>query len=91
MTKQARTLNEQELQKLLQAATNTKHPQRNRTILLLTHLAGMRVGEVAAVKIGDVVQSDKTVLTEIKQKAQRVERYCSMNVCVQYFKHMSVR
>lgn len=73
MTKKARTINDVELQKLLQAATNTKHPQRNRTILLLTHLAGMRVGEVAAVKIGDVVQSDKTVLTEINLNADQTK------------------
>ena len=73
MTKQARTINDVELQKLLQAATNTKHPLRNRTILLLTHLAGMRVGEVAAVKIGDVVQNDKTVLSQINLSADQTK------------------
>jgi integrase len=47
MTKQARTLNERELQKLLEFVSKTKSQKRNRAIILLTHLAGMRIGEVA--------------------------------------------
>lgn len=73
MSKQAKTLNEQELKKLLQAATNTKHSERNRTILLLTHLAGMRVGEVAAVKLGDVMNSEGQVLSQIQLKADQTK------------------
>ena len=48
MTKQAKTLNERELQRLLDFVKTTKNAKRNRTILMLTHAAGMRIGEVAA-------------------------------------------
>lgn len=57
MSKQAKTLNDVELKKLLQAASNTKAALRNRVMLLLMHYAGMRVGEVAKVKLGDVVNN----------------------------------
>ena len=73
MSNQARTLNAAELEKLLRVASHTKHPERNRVILLLTHLAGMRVGEVAAVKIGDVVLNDKQVLDQINLKASQTK------------------
>jgi len=58
MTKQAKTLNERELQRLLDFVKTTKSAARNRAIILLTHLAGMRIGEVAAVRVCDVVASD---------------------------------
>ncbi len=65
MTKQAKTLNERELQKLLEYVAKTKHAKRNRVILLLTHLAGMRVGEVAATRICDVLTANGQVRDEI--------------------------
>ena len=65
MTKQAKTLNERELQRLLDYVAKTKQAKRNRTILLLTHLAGMRIGEVAALRVCDVLASDNTVRDEI--------------------------
>lgn len=43
MPKQAKTLSERELQRLLEYVAKTKEPKRNRAILLLTHLAGMRL------------------------------------------------
>jgi len=43
MSKQAKTLNERELQRLLDFVKTTKNAARNRAILLLTHLAGMRI------------------------------------------------
>ncbi len=73
MTKQARTLNERELQKLLDYVARTLNPQRNRAMLLLTHLAGMRVGEVAAVRVCDVLASDGTVREEIHLSANQTK------------------
>lgn len=55
---QARTLSDQELEQVLAYAATTKHGLRNQTILLMTHWAGMRIGEVAAVRYGDVLASD---------------------------------
>ncbi len=80
MTKQAKTLNERELQKLLEFVSKTKNPKRNRVILLLTHLAGMRIGEVAAIKIRDVLASDGTVRDEINLTANQTKGDRSRNV-----------
>lgn len=64
MSKQAKTLNERELQKLLDFVSKTKNPKRNRVIFLLTYLAGLRIGEVAALRVADVLASDGTVRTQ---------------------------
>jgi len=80
MTKQAKTLNERELQRLLDFVKTTKSAARNRAIILLTHLAGMRVGEVAAVRICDVVASDGTVRDEINLTAAQTKGNRSRSV-----------
>lgn len=73
MSKQARTLNERELQKLLEYVSKKKSARRDRTIILLTHLAGMRIGEVAAVRYCDVVAADGTVGNEIALSAAQTK------------------
>ena len=73
MPKQARTLNDRELQKLLEFVSKKKNSRRNRTILLMTHLAGMRIGEVAAVRYCDVVAPDCTVRSEICLSANQTK------------------
>ncbi len=73
MPKQARTLNERELQRLLDYVATTKNAQRNRAMILLTHLAGMRIGEVAAVRVCDVLASDGTVRDEIHLSASQTK------------------
>jgi integrase/recombinase XerD len=80
MTKQAKTLNERELQRLLDFVKTTKCAARNRTILLLTHLAGMRIGEVAAVRVCDVLATDGTVRDEINLSAAQTKGNRSRSV-----------
>jgi integrase/recombinase XerD len=80
MTKQAKTLNERELQRLLDFVKTTKSAARNRAIILLTHLAGMRIGEVAAVRVCDVIASDGTVRDEINLTAAQTKGNRSRNV-----------
>jgi integrase/recombinase XerD len=80
MTKQAKTLNERELQRLLDFAKITKSAARNRAILLLTHLAGMRIGEVAAVRVCDVLASDGTVRDEINLSSAQTKGNKSRSV-----------
>ena len=63
---QARTLTERELKQLLNYMQYRKHALRNRVMLLMTHWAGMRVGEVAALRYGDVLAADGTVVPEIR-------------------------
>lgn len=80
MTKQAKTLNERELQRLLDFVKTTMNAQRNRTIILLTHLAGMRIGEVTALRLCDVVASDGTVRDEINLTAAQTKGSASRTV-----------
>jgi integrase/recombinase XerD len=66
--KQAKVLNQSELKRLLRVTSTTKHGQRNRVVVLLSYLAGLRACEIASLKIADVmsVQTDKIeVNTEI--------------------------
>ena len=62
---QARVLTERELRKVLSYCNTQPHSTRNRAMLLCTHLAGMRVGEVAALRICDVLAADGTILEEV--------------------------
>lgn len=64
MAKQAKTLNERELQKLLEFVSKTKNPKRNRAIFLLTFLSGLRIGEVAALRVCDVLASDGSIRSQ---------------------------
>jgi integrase/recombinase XerD len=80
MTKQAKTLNERELQRLLDYVAKTKNAKRNRSILLLTHLAGMRIGEVAAVRVCDVLAMDGSVRDEINLTAAQTKGNRSRSV-----------
>jgi integrase/recombinase XerD len=65
MPKQAKTITPQDLRKLLDFVAANKHHVRNRTMLLATHLAGMRVGEVASLRYGDVVNDTGEVRDQI--------------------------
>lgn len=65
MPKQAKTITPQDLRKLLDFVSAHKHGVRNRTMLLATHLAGMRVGEVASLRYGDVVNDEGEVRDQI--------------------------
>lgn len=70
---QARTLNEKELNLLLLYINTTKHAARNRAMVLMTFFGGMRIGEVAATKIGDVLAADGTIKNEIRLTAEQTK------------------
>ena len=70
---QARVLTEKELRKVLNFCNTQPHATRNRTMLLCTHMAGMRVGEVAALTVSDVLAMDCTVKEEIALSAQQTK------------------
>ncbi len=44
---QAKTLTKEELSRVLNYIDTRRFAQRNRAMMLLTHLAGLRIGEVA--------------------------------------------
>lgn len=58
---QAKTFKFEELERVLSFVKLTKHAQRNRAILLLTHWAGLRVGEVAGLRMCDVLDANLSV------------------------------
>lgn len=70
---QAKTLTSKELNLLLLYVATRKHAARDRAIVLMTHWAGMRIGEVAATKIGDVLALDGTVKSEINLTAAQTK------------------
>ena len=53
--KQAKVLTDAELKRLLAVIANDRHSERNRIALMLSHLAGLRVGEIAALSVSDIV------------------------------------
>lgn len=64
--KQAKTFTEKELKQVLTYIALRRHTLRNRAMVLLTHWAGMRVGEVAALLVGDVINVDGSIKSEIR-------------------------
>ena len=70
---QALTLTSQQLDRVLEAASKTRAALRNRCILLMTHWAGMRIGETAALRYSDVVDSSGAVRSEIRLSAAQTK------------------
>ena len=69
MMKQARVLTEAELKRVLATVGETRHGARNRMAVMLPHLAGLRVGEIAVLTIKDVIDSEGKVREQIRLAA----------------------
>ena len=67
--KQAPVLTERDAKRILQHCKQTAFPDRNRCVFMLGYLAGMRIGEIAALKIGDVLTAEGKVRTAIQLTA----------------------
>ena len=59
--RQAQTLNEAQLRRVLQYCRSRRHPTRDETIILFSFYAGLRAKELAALKRGDVFDEDQNV------------------------------
>ncbi|CAN4273763.1 XerD Site-specific recombinase XerD [Methylophilaceae bacterium] len=70
---QARTLNDKELNLLLLYINTRKHAVRDRAMVLMTYWAGMRIGEVAATKIKDVLAHDGSIKQELHLTAEQTK------------------
>lgn len=70
---QARTLNEKELNLLLLYIQTRRHAARDRAMVLMTYWGGMRIGEVAATKVGDVLATDGTIKSELRLTAEQTK------------------
>jgi len=71
--KQAPVLTDRDKQRVLLHIARSSYPARNRCMMQLSWLAGMRVGEIAAVNIGDVIGLDGEVRSEIQLKAAQTK------------------
>ena len=74
MAKRAKTLTQSDLKRLLGYITTTRHAARNRALVQITYYAGLRVGEVAALRIGDITDSSGEVRSEFTLPAHYTKR-----------------
>ena len=70
---QAKVLNEREVKKCLLYISARRHAARNRCLFLLTHQTGMRVGEVAALRISDVLTQDGQIKDEVRLSVEQTK------------------
>jgi integrase/recombinase XerD len=71
---QAKTLSKAELKQLLDVTNScSRYSQRDATMLLFTHLCGLRVGEVAALRFDDILDANGTVRDEMTLDAARTK------------------
>lgn len=69
--KQAQVLSEKDVKRVLSAIARRTYASRDRAMFMLSLLAGMRVGEIAALCVGDVFEADGRVKEQIRlTKAQ---------------------
>jgi integrase/recombinase XerD len=73
MAKQAKTLTQTELRRVLDYIATRKHSTRNRTLLLTTYLSGMRVGEISSLRFKDVVDAEGMIRNEIRLLAENTK------------------
>lgn len=64
--KQAQVLNERDIKRVLAAIAKRNYSSRDRAMFMLSYLAGMRVGEIAALTVGDVYEADGSVKAQIR-------------------------
>ncbi len=69
MSKQAKTLTNVDIRRILDFIALKKHAARNRAMFLVTLYAGLRVGEVASLRYMDVLDVDNQVRDEIRLDA----------------------
>ena len=67
---QAKVLNEKEIRRVLLHVATKKHAARNRAMFTVLNLTGMRVGELAALRLADVLTSEGDIREEVYLSAQ---------------------
>lgn len=69
--RQAQTLNEAQLRRVLQYCRSRRHPVRDETIVLVSFMAGLRAKEIAALKIADVYEEGGAVREQFVLAAEQ--------------------
>ncbi|PKR89087.1 integrase [Pleomorphomonas diazotrophica] len=67
--RQARVLTEPEFKRLLAVVAQSRHAERNRLAFMLSHLAGLRVGEIAGLLVSDVFEADGAIRERLVVRA----------------------
>jgi integrase/recombinase XerD len=80
--KQAPVLTERDMKRVLQHVARARFPARNRCMLMLSWLAGMRVAEIAALKLGDVLAPDGTIRAEIQLAPEQTKGSSARTVLI---------
>ncbi len=70
---QAKTLTTRELEHVLDYVSQRKYPERNRALIAMSFYAGLRVAEIASLKMGDVLNADGTIKSEIRLSAAQTK------------------
>ena len=71
--KQARTLSDRELRLVLRIMASRAHAARNRALVMTSFLAGLRVGEIAALSISDAFDADMHARSEFVLAARKAK------------------
>ncbi len=71
--KQAKVLSDAELKRVLVMIAQSRHAARNRVLVLLSHYAGLRVGEIAALAWGDLLEPSGDIARQFRLKAQHTK------------------
>ena len=67
------TLTGSDIRRVFRIIETTRHAERNQLAFVLSIYAGMRIGEIAALRIGDVANGDREARREIKLSAQQTK------------------
>ena len=70
---QAKTLTQTEIAQVLAYIAQHSYALRNRVMLLTGLWSGMRVGEIASLRVGDVRNSDVTICAEVRLTAEQTK------------------
>jgi len=62
--RQAQTLNEAQLRRVIQYCRSRRHPTRDETIILTSFYAGLRAKEIAALTVGNVFDEEGNVRSQ---------------------------
>lgn len=68
--KQARVLTEAEFKRLMAVVAQGRHAARNRLAFMLSYQAGLRVGEIAALRVQDVMDRDHAIRDQLRLSAE---------------------
>ena len=71
--RQAQVLNDKDVKRVLAAIAKRTYAHRDRAMFMLSLLSGMRVGEIAALKVMDAYEADGTVRDHIRLSAKQTK------------------